>query len=309
MNASPFDCRIAAVRRFNRFYTQKLGVLAEGFLDTPFSLTEARVLHALAHRDGVTATWLGRDLGLDAGYLSRILRDFERQGMISRNQSSQDGRQTLISLTPDGRDAFEPVDRASQAEIGNLLAPLADAEQERLVGAMRTISSLIGEQTEPRGAVILRGHRPGDMGWIAARHGALYAEEYGLNHKMEAYVAEVVAKFLRECDPLREHCWIAEQDGTPIGSVMLVKDSDEAGRLRMLIVEPKARGLGVGRTLVEECVRFARRAGYREVVLWTHSILTAARRIYASVGFKITDTELHDEFGPELIGETWRLRL
>jgi GNAT superfamily N-acetyltransferase len=174
---------------------------------------------------------------------------------------------------------------------------------------MRTISSLIGEQAEPRGAVVLRSHRPGDMGWIASRHGALYTEEYGLNHKMEAYVAEIVAKFLRQYDPVREHCWIAERHGAPIGSVILVKESDAVGRLRMLIVEPKARGLGVGRTLVEECVRFARQAGYREVVLWTHSILTAARRIYASVGFEITDTERHDEFGPELLGETWCLRL
>ncbi len=309
MEASPLDRRIGAVRRFNRFYTQKLGVLAEGFLDTPFSLTEARVLHALEHRDGTTATWLGRELGLDAGYLSRILRDFERQGLISRSQSPQDGRQTLISLTADGRDAFEPVDRASQAEIGNLLAPLIDSDQQRVVSAMRTISSLIGEQAEPRGAVILRAHRAGDMGWVVSRHGALYAEEYGLNHKMEAYVAEVVAKFLRNHDPAREQCWIAEQDGTPIGSVMLVKESEEIGRLRMLIVEPRTRGLGVGRSLVEECVRFARRADYREIVLWTHSILTAARRIYASVGFEIVDTELHDEFGPELLGETWRLRL
>ena len=309
MNASPADRRIAAVRGFNRFYTQKLGVLSEGFLNTPFSLTEARVLHALAHRDGATATWLGRELDLDAGYLSRILRDFERQSLIQRSQSPQDGRQTLISLTPAGRDAFEPLDRASQAEIGNLLAPLAEADQERLVGAMHTIAALLGEPTESRAPVVLRAHRPGDMGWIAARHGALYAEEYGLNEKMEAYVAEVVAKFLRDYDPAREHCWIAEQSGVPIGSVMLVRENDEVGKLRMLIVEPKARGLGVGRALVDACVAFARQAGYREIALWTHSILTAARRIYASVGFEITETEPHDEFGPELLGEFWRLRL
>ena len=309
MNASSLDRRIAAMRRFNRFYTQKLGVLSETFLDTPFSLTECRVVQALAQRDGVTASWLGRDLDLDAGYLSRILRDFERQGLITRHQSSQDGRQTLISLTADGRDAYEPLDRASHKAVGTLLAPLADADQERLTAAMRTIGALLGDAPETRPAFILRSHQPGDMGWVTARHGALYHEEYGLNHKMEAYVAEVVAKFLREFDPAREHCWIAEQDGVPIGSVFLVKESEAIGRLRLLIVEPKARGLRVGRTLVEECIRFARRAGYGEIVLWTHSILTAARRIYAALGFEMVETETHDEFGPELVGETWRLRL
>jgi len=309
MNASPFDRRIAAVRHFNRFYTLKLGVLAEAFLNTPFSLTEARVLHSLAHRDGTTATWLGRELDLDAGYLSRILRDFERRGLILRSPSPQDGRQALISLTTDGRDAFAPLDRASHTAIGALLAPLTESEQDRLVAAMRTIAGLLGDAAEARPAFILRPHRPGDMGWVAARHGALYSEEYGLNHKMEAYVAEVVAKFLREFDPAREHCWIAEQDGTPIGSVFLVKESDSVAKLRLLIVEPKARGLGVGRRLVEECVRFARRAGYREITLWTHSILVSARRIYDSLGFQLVETESHDEFGPELVGETWRLRL
>ena len=307
MNA--FDQRIAAIRRFNRFYTQRLGVLSEAFLNTPYSLTEARVLHALAHRDGTTATWLGRELDLDAGYLSRILRDFERQGLILRSPSLQDGRQTMISLTPAGRDAFEPLDRASHSEVANLLSPLAEGDQHRLMAAMRTIAELLGEALDRPTTFILRPHRMGDMGWVTARHGVLYGEEYGLNHKMEAYVAEVVAKFLRDFDPAREHCWIAEQDGAPIGSVFIVKESDEIARLRLLIVEPKARGLGVGRRLVEECVRFARRAGYREVTLWTHSILTAARRIYASVGFEIAETETHDEFGPELLGETWNLRL
>ena len=301
--------RIGAIRRFNRFYTQKLGVLSETFLDTPFSLTECRVLQALAHRDGATATWLGRELDLDAGYLSRILRDFERQGLILRSPSLQDGRQTMISLTPSGRDAFEPLDRSSHRAVAAMLSSLAQAEQEGLVAAMRTISGLLGGEPEPAPAFVLRPHRAGDMGWIADRHGALYGEEYGLNYKMEAYVAEVVAKFLREFDPAREHCWIAEQGGIRIGSVFIVKESDEVARLRMLLVEPRARGLGVGRRLVEECIRFSRQAGYREIVLWTHSILAAARNIYASLGFAIEETETHDEFGPELVGETWRLRL
>jgi DNA-binding MarR family transcriptional regulator/GNAT superfamily N-acetyltransferase len=301
--------RVIAIRRFNRFYTQKLGVLAETFLNTPFSLTECRVLQALAHRDGATATWLGRELDLDPGYLSRILRDFERQELILRNPSLQDGRQTMISLTPAGRDAFAPLDRASHSAVAAMLSPLAEGDQERLLGAMRTISGLLGDDPEPTPAFVLRPHRAGDMGWIADRHGALYGEEYGLNYKMEAYVAEVVAKFLREFNPGREHCWIAEQDGQRIGSVFIVKESDTVARLRLLIVEPRARGLGVGRRLVEECLRFSRQAGYSEIVLWTHSILTAARRIYDSVGFEIEETETHDEFGPELLGETWRLRL
>lgn len=304
------DRRIATIRRFNRFYTVKLGVLAETFLNTPFSLTECRVLQALAHRDGATATWLGRELDIDAGYLSRILRDFERQGLILRNPSAQDARQAMISLTPAGRDAFEPLDRASHHAIGGMLAPLAEIDQERLVAAMRTIGGLLGDANEERApAFVLRAHRAGDMGWVAERHGVLYGEEYGLNHKMEAYVADVVAKFLREFNPAREHCWIAEQDGERIGSVFIVTESEEVARLRLLLVEPKARGLGVGRRLVEECIRFSRQADYREIVLWTHSILTAARRIYGSVGFVLEETETHDEFGPELVGETWRLRL
>ncbi len=311
MGEAVLDRRIAAVRHFNRFYTKKIGVLSEAFLNTPYSLTEARVIYALAHRDGATATWLCEEVGLDAGYLSRILKAFERQKLISRNPSPQDGRQALLSLTPAGREAYEPLDRASQSDIGNLLAPLPEAEQERLLGAMRTVSTLLGDPDAipVRRAFILRSHRPGDMGWVTQRHGALYADEYGLNERMEAYVAEVVAKFLREYDPAHEHCWIAEQDGVPIGSVFLVRESDEVARLRLLIVEPKARGLGVGRRLVEECVRFARQAGYREITLWTHSILTAARRIYAATGFELLETEEHDEFGPVLTGETWTLRL
>jgi DNA-binding MarR family transcriptional regulator/GNAT superfamily N-acetyltransferase len=309
MNASTLDRRIAAVRRFNRFCTQKIGVLPEAYLNTPFSLTEARVIYALAHRDGATATWLGRELDLDLGYLSRLLRDFERRGLIVRSPSPQDGRQALISLTSAGQDAFEPLDRASYVEIGNLLAPLPEADQERLVGAMQVVAGLLGHNSEASRTFILRPHRPGDMGWVTQCHGALYSEEYGLNEKMEAYVAEVVASFLRELDPVREHCWIAEQDGTQVGSVFIVKESDAVARLRLLIVEPKARGLGVGRRLVEECIRFSRQAGYREITLWTHSILTAARRIYAAAGFKIVETETHDEFGPELVGETWTLTL
>ena len=309
MSAAVLDRRIAAVRRFNRFYTSKIGVLQQPWLHTPFSLTEARVLYELAHRDGATATWLAEELGLDPGYLSRILRDFAGRRLIARAPSPHDGRQSLISLTPEGREAFAPLDHASHSEIGALLAPLAEPDQVRLVTAMRTVSSLLGDSSEATPAFILRPHRAGDMGWVTQRHGALYFEEYGLDERFEALVAEITAKFLREFDPAREHCWIAEHDGAPVGSVFLVKESHETARLRLLLVEPKARGLGVGRRLVDECVRFARQAGYREIVLWTHSVLTAARRIYAATGFQIIETEDHDDFGPMLTGETWTLQL
>ena len=309
MSAAVLERRIAAVRRFNRFYTTKVGVLQQPWLHTPFSLTEARVLYELAHRDGATATWLADELGLDPGYLSRVLRGFLRQKLIERSPSPHDGRQSLISLTLAGREAFAPLDRASYSEVGAWLAPLRETEQENLVSAMRTVTSLLGDAPESGPAFILRPHRAGDMGWVTWRHGALYSEEYGLNSMMEAYVAEVVAKFLREFDPARERCWIAERDGAPLGSVFIVKESETVARLRLLLVEPKARGLGVGRALVEECVRFSREAGYREIVLWTHSVLTAARRIYAAKGFELVETEEHDEFGPTLTGETWRLKL
>jgi len=309
MSAAALDRRIATVRRFNRFYTTKIGVLQQPWLHTPFSLTEARVLYELAHRDGATASWLAEELGLDPGYLSRILRGFLRQRLIARAPAPHDGRQSLISLTPEGREAFAPLDHASYSEVVALLAPLPDAEQERLVSAMRTVSSLLGDGPERSPAFILRPHRAGDMGWVTHRHGVLYGEEYGLNAMMEAYVAEVVARFLREFDPARERCWIADQAGVPIGSVFIVKESDTTARLRLLLVEPKARGLGVGHALVDECVRFARQAGYREITLWTHSILIAARRIYAAKGFRIVETEDHDDFGPELTGETWSLQL
>jgi DNA-binding MarR family transcriptional regulator/GNAT superfamily N-acetyltransferase len=280
------------------------------WLHTPFSLTEARVLYELAHRDGATATWLCQELGLDPGYLSRILRGFLRQRLIVRAPAPHDRRQSLISLTPAGRDAFAPLDHASFAEIGALLSPLPEPEQERLVSAMRTVSTLLGNAPEPGpAAFILRPHRAGDMGWVTQRHGALYADEYGLDERFEALVAEIVAKFLREFDPAREHCWIAEQDGAPVGSVFLVEESVEVARLRLLLVEPKARGLKVGRRLVDECIRFARQAGYREITLWTHSVLTAARRIYAACGFAMIETEEHDDFGPMLTGETWTLQL
>jgi len=309
MSEAALDRRVAAVRRFNRFYTQKIGVLQEALLHSPFSLAEARVLYELAHRDGATATWLAEELGLDPGYLSRMLRSFQRDRLIVRTPSPQDGRQTLISLTAAGRDAFAPLDAGSHAEIGALLGRLPEADQNRVVAAMRTVASLLGGEPEPRAAVILRPHRVGDMGWVAHRHGVLYAEEYGFNERFEALVAEIVAKFIENFDPARERCWIAEQDGAAVGSIFLVKESDSVAKLRLFLIEPKARGLGLGRHLVGECLRFARAAGYREVTLWTQSILTAARRIYEQAGFRLVAEEPHDGYGYELIGENWTLQL
>jgi len=309
MPPAALDRRIAAVRRFHRFYTQKIGVLQEALLRSPFSLTEARVLYELAHRDGATATWLAEELELDPGYLSRILAGFQRRALIRRTPSPQDARRHLISLTETGREAFAPLDTGSQAEIGAMLRHLAEPEQHRLVAAMRTVARLLGDAAEPRAPYLLRPHRVGDMGWVTWRHGVLYAEEYGFDDRFEALVAEIAAKFLHQFDPAREHCWIAEQDGENVGSVFLVKQSDAVAVLRLFLVEPKARGLGIGSRLVEECVRFARRCGYREITLWTQSILVAARRLYDAAGFRCVAAEPHHSFGRDLVGETWVLTL
>lgn len=297
--------RIAAVRRFNRFYTQKIGVLREGLHESPFSLTQARVLYELAHRPPLTASALAKDLALDPGYLSRILRGFEAKGLVERTQSETDGRQSFIALTAAGRTAFAPLDRGSRDEIGALLASLGEAEQRRLVAAMQTIGDLLGEGSAPREPYLLRPHRPGDMGWVVHRHAVLYAEEYGWDESFEALVAEVAAEFIKNFDPKRERCWIAEKDGEIVGSVFLVGKSDDVAKLRLLYVEPGARGLGLGRRLVNECIRFARSVGYRRITLWTNSVLVAARRIYETTGFELVASEPHHSFGHDLVGETW----
>jgi DNA-binding MarR family transcriptional regulator/N-acetylglutamate synthase-like GNAT family acetyltransferase len=299
--------RLAAVRRFNRFYTQRIGVLQEGWGKSPFSLTEARVLYELLHRDQATASEIGNELGLDPGYLSRILRGFAARGLIAKARSRADGRQIHLTVTPRGSKAFAPLEAHSDTEVGKMLDPLAPPEQVRLVAAMQTVEQLLGGERRP--VYLLRPHRPGDMGWIVSRHGAIYAEEYGWDHRLEALVAEVVAAFLRNFDPKRERCWIAERDGENLGSVMLVKETARVARLRMLLVEPQARGLGIGARLVEECIRFARQAGYQKITLWTHSVLTAARHVYQRAGFQLVDQKAHDEFGKRLVGETWDLTL
>ena len=305
----PLEPRVAAVRRFNRVYTRRIGVLQDSFLQSPFSLTEARVLYELAYRDRPTAAELSTDLGLDHGYLSRILRGFCERGFLVRTTSTRDRRQSLLSLTAKGRMAFAPLDLRSQAEVAAMLGRLSVADQDRVVGAMRTIESALSDERRPDIPYILRPPRPGDLGWIVSRHGSLYGEEYGFDERIEALTAEIVAGFIRNCDPKRERCWIAERDGENVGSVLLVKETGEVARLRLLLVEPKARGLGLGARLVQECVRFARTARYEKITLWTHSVLTAARHIYEEAGFALVDTKTHDEFGKELVGETWELKL
>ena len=308
-STNDLEQRVGAVRRFNRLYTKRIGVLQDGFLQTPFSLAEARVLYELSRREKVTATEIAAELGLDHGYLSRILRGFGERGLVVKTASPNDRRQSLLSLTVKGRMAFAPLDQGSQKEVAGMIGKLSAADQDRVVAAMRTIESLLAENPSADVPYMLRPPRSGDMGWIVSRHGALYGEEYGWDERLEALCAEIVAAFVRNFDAKRERCWIAERDGENVGSVMLVKDTEEIARLRLLLVEPKARGLGIGARLVEECVRFAREARYKKITLWTHSVLTAARHIYEQAGFKLIDSSKHNEFGKVLTGETWDLEL
>jgi DNA-binding MarR family transcriptional regulator/N-acetylglutamate synthase-like GNAT family acetyltransferase len=304
------DQRVETVRRFNRFYTQQIGVLHEGLLESPFSLTEVRVLYELANRQQPTATDLSKDLGLDAGYLSRILRSFEERGLLKRTQSEADGRQSLLMLTALGRKTFAPLNARSHENVAAMLERLSSNEQSSLIEAMHTIERLLSVAPENQPlSYILRPHYPGDMGWIVHRHGVLYSQEYGWDERFEALVAQVAASFVENFDPKRERCWIAERDGEIVGSVMLVKKSKTVAKLRLLLVEPKARGLGIGKRLVEECVRFARQAGYRKITLWTQSVLGAARHIYKEVGFELVHEEPHHSFGHDLMAETWELKL
>ena len=302
--------RVEIVRAFNRFYTRRIGVLEDGYLESPFSLVQTRVLYELAHRTRPTATEIAIDLGLDAGYLSRILRGFERAGLVEKTPSASDGRQKLLSLTTRGREAFVPLDTRSRAETDAMLNSLSATKQRRLVEAMGAITKLLDNETEVAAPYLLRSHRPGDMGWVVQRHGVLYAEEYGWDETFEALVAEIVAGFIRQLDPQRERCWIAERDGENVGSVFLMAhpEREGVGQLRLLFVEPSARGLGIGRRLVDECMRFARQAGYHTVTLWTNDVLVSARRIYEAAGFHLVHEDPHHSFGHDLVGQTWEMR-
>ncbi len=305
----PETDRIDAVRRFNRFYTQKIGVLQSGLLDSAFSLTEGRVLYELAHRKNTTASDLIRDLGLDAGYLSRILRRFKKSGYVTKTRSDVDGRQSHLAFTPKGLEAFRPLDRRSHDQIFGLLKSLPASEQDRLVKSMETIEALLSPRASSPTPYSLRPHRPGDIGWVVHRHGVLYAQEYGFDETFEALVADICAQFIRSYDAKRARCWIAEKDGEIVGSVFMVKQSAKVTKLRLLLVEPKARGLGIGHKLIDECITFARFAGYRKITLWTNNVLHAARHLYEDGGFIMRGQERHHSFGKELIGETWELEL
>jgi DNA-binding MarR family transcriptional regulator/GNAT superfamily N-acetyltransferase len=302
--------RIDAVRAFNRFYTRRIGVLEEGYLESPFSLVQARVLYELAHRARPTATEIASDLELDTGYLSRILRGFERSGLVIKSPSASDGRQKLLSLTTRGREAFALLDSRSRAGTEAMLTRLSDTQQGRLVGAMSAITRLLDDENSAV-PYLLRSHEPGDMGWVVQRHGVLYAAEYGWDATFEALVAEIVAGFIRHFDPERERCWIIERDGENVGSVFLMvhRERQGVGQLRLLLVEPSARGLGLGRRLVDECTRFARQVGYHTVTLWTNDVLVSARRIYEAAGFQLVQEERHQSFGQDLVGQTWEIRV
>jgi DNA-binding MarR family transcriptional regulator/GNAT superfamily N-acetyltransferase len=305
---------VAAVRRFNRFYTRLIGVLDEGHLHTPFSLTEVRVLFELAHRDAPTATEIAGELGLDAGYLSRLLQRLQRRKLIARTRSAHDARHSHIALTAEGKKAFRTLDKLASADVERMLDTLDDADQRRLLDAMSTIGRLLGDpeaSAEREPAYILRPPHAGDYGWIIQSHGELYAREYGWGAPFEALVARVVADYVEKFDPSYERCWIAERRGEKIGCVFVQKDREREGvaKLRMLLVHPSARGLGVGRRLVDEVTRFARDAGYHTLSLWTHRELTAARKIYASVGYTMIREEIHDTFGTPLTSETWEMKL
>jgi DNA-binding MarR family transcriptional regulator/GNAT superfamily N-acetyltransferase len=304
------DAEIDSVRRFNRFYTRQIGILNEHHLGSQFSLIEMRVLYELAHRHGLTAVELAKDLGLDPGYLSRMIQRFEKERWLARSRSETDARQRVLSLTARGRKTFAPCEARSVEQVAAILAKLGPGEQSRLLDAMRTIEGLLGPKTKPTSPYLLRSHRPGDMGWVVHRHGVLYSQEYAYDERFEALVAEIVAHFIEHHDPKRDACWIAEKDGEMVGSIVLAKKSKTVSQLRLLLVEPSARGLGIGKRLITECVRFSRQAGYRKIVLWTQSELAAARHLYEQAGFKLAGEKQHDSWGRKrLVAETWELKL
>jgi DNA-binding MarR family transcriptional regulator/N-acetylglutamate synthase-like GNAT family acetyltransferase len=303
------DHQIAAVRAFNRFYTRKLGVLDQQLLKSPYSLSEARVLYELAHREDLAAKEIGIELGLDPGYLSRIIQNFDDNGLITRKPLPSDRRQYRLSLTAKGRQAFAKLDRSSHDDVAAMLAALPSGDGIRLTGAMAMIERLLGASGGARPPATLRDPGPGDMGWVVQSHGSVYAREYGFDASFEGLVAEIAGKFLTSFDASRERCWIADLDGTPVGSVFLVRHSDDVAKLRLLLIDPTARGQGLGQRLVAECIAFAQARGYRKITLWTQSILVAARKIYQDAGFVLVATEPHRSFGQSLIGETWEREL
>jgi DNA-binding MarR family transcriptional regulator/GNAT superfamily N-acetyltransferase len=305
MKTDELSSAVETVRKFSRFYTRKIGALA----DIPYPLAEARIIYELASRGSSTATELREELDLDGGYLSRILKKQQRSKLIEKKASPEDARKSILSLTPRGRSEFAGLDGATRNRVGAMLKGLSPSERYRVLECMTTIENLLGEKAPADRSYILRDPRPGDYGWIVESNGRLYAEEYSWDASYEALVAEIVADFVRNLDPKKERCWIAERDGENVGSVFLVKKSATVAKLRMLIVEPKARGLGIGKRLVDECTRFARQVGYKKITLWTQSILSAARGIYKSAGYELVASEQNRLFGHDLVSETWELKL
>lgn len=298
--------RVDAIRRFNRFYTRRIGVLETRYLGSPFPLPQARVLYELGQRGEATASELGAELDLDLGYLSRLVQSLRRQGLLQGEPSKEDARRVRLSLSAKGRKVYLQLDARSRQEVAGMLDQLPAPQQQRLVGALQAVEAVLERKDKP---VSLREHRPGDIGWVVHAHGRFYAEEYGWDERFEALVAEIAAAFVQNFDRKRERCWIAEMDGEPVGSVFVVKDTKTTAKLRLLIVDPKARGRGLGKRLVEECIRFAREKGYRRLALWTQSNLAAARGIYRVAGFRKVREEKHASFGVKLTGEYWELEL
>ena len=301
------DKRIDAIRRFNRFYTRRIGALQPQYLSSPYSLPQARVLYELGQRGECTASELGADLDLDLGYLSRLVQGLKRNGLVLGEAAKEDARRVRLTLTTKGRKAYQQLDARSRDEVGAMLAKMGASEQTRLVDALQAVEGVL--EKKKHGQVTLRAHRPGDMGWVIGAHGRIYAAEYGWDERFEALVAEIAARFINEFDHQRERCWIAELNGEPVGCVFVVRKSKSVAKLRLLIVEPKARGIGLGRRLVNECIAFARDRGYRKLVLWTQSNLVAARSIYKATGFKLVQRQVHQDFGVKLTGEYWELTL
>lgn len=307
----PASSHVTAVRQFNRFYTRAIGALDEGHLDRDYALAEVRLLFELAHRDRPTASELVRDLGLDAGYVSRLLRALTRRRLVSRTRSASDGRKTHLSLTRTGRRAVAELEARASADVAALLSPLAKDAQQRVVAAMGEIQSLLDPATAAAPSIFIRLHQPGDVGWVVQAHGELYFREHGWDERFEALVARVVAAFIDAFDPKRERCWIAERDGTRVGCIFLVKHPEREGvaQLRLFLIDPSARGQGLGHRLVSECVSFARRAGYHTITLWTQDVLLAARHIYGKAGFKLVKEERHNSFGYDLNAQVWERSL
>lgn len=312
MATTALASRVSAVRHFNRFYTRAIGVLQEPWLGGPFSLTQCRILYEIAHTENPTATVIRNRLDLDPGYLSRILSSFEKRGLIEKTPSQDDARQAFLALTSEGRCQFAPLEERTVEQVGGMLEKLSENQQRQLISATQTIEQLLAPEAKQRTSgvsYVLRSHQSGDMGWIVHRQGVLYAQEYGYDEHFEALVAEIVAKFVQHFDAQRERCWIAEKDGEIVGSIFLVAQSKTVSKLRLLYVEPSARGLGIGSRLVTECVRFARRAGYKKMILWTQSDLDAARHIYKKAGLRVIEKKPHHSFSKDLLAETWELSL